>query len=71
MPDWQLTATTQICDKCGAEVTIIIYGDGRSKCTGACMHSGKSAKPAAVCSADNCPQIAAYRAKLGAEDKSG
>ena len=71
MPDWQLTATTQICDKCGAEVTIIIYGDGRSKCTGASVPSGKSAKPAADCSADDCPQIVAYKTKLSAEDKIG
>jgi hypothetical protein len=34
MADWQITATTIYCESVDDEVTILIYGDGTSKCTG-------------------------------------
>ncbi len=34
MTDWQLTATTIFCEDVNDEVTIMVYKDGRTKCTG-------------------------------------
>ena len=34
MTNWTMTATTIYCDAIGDEVTLIVYKDGRSKCTG-------------------------------------
>jgi len=34
MADWQITATTIYCEEVDDEVTLLIYGDGTSKCTG-------------------------------------
>jgi hypothetical protein len=33
-PDWEITATTVYCDAVDDEVTLIIYADGTSRCTG-------------------------------------
>ena len=35
MVDWKVTATTIYCDDVDDEVTIIVYGNGTVKCTGA------------------------------------
>jgi hypothetical protein len=34
MTDWQMTATTIFCDDIGEEVTIMVYKDGKTRCTG-------------------------------------
>ena len=34
MVDWELTATTILCDAVGDEVTLIVTQDGSVKCTG-------------------------------------
>jgi PhoPQ-activated pathogenicity-related protein len=34
MVDWEVTATTIFCDDVADEVTIIVYQNGTSKCTG-------------------------------------
>jgi hypothetical protein len=34
MADWQITATTIYCEDVDDEVTLLIYGDGTSRCTG-------------------------------------
>jgi hypothetical protein len=34
MLDWQLTESTFYCDDIGTVVTIIVYNDGSTKCTG-------------------------------------
>jgi TATA-box binding protein (TBP) (component of TFIID and TFIIIB) len=70
MSNWQLTATTILCDDCSAEVTILVYKDGQVKCTGASSPSARSKKTAASsCSADKCKQVADYKAKLNAEER--
>jgi hypothetical protein len=33
-PDWEITATTVYCEAVDDEVTLIIYADGTSSCTG-------------------------------------
>jgi hypothetical protein len=70
MPGWQLTATTIICDACGEEVTVTIFGDGRASCTGTSRRTDKAdGSPAPSCSADDCSQITAYKARLEAEEE--
>ncbi len=34
MANWAITATTIYCDAIDDEVTLIVYKDGKSKCTG-------------------------------------
>jgi len=34
MPDWEITATTIYCEDVDDEVTLLVYGDGASVCTG-------------------------------------
>jgi hypothetical protein len=34
MTDWQLTATTIFCEDFNDEVTIMVYKDGKTRCTG-------------------------------------
>ncbi len=68
MTNWQLTATTVICDACGQEVTIIVYKNGQAKCTGA-IRPVKGKKLACECSADACAQVSAYKAKLAEEER--
>ena len=34
MANWVITATTIYCDAVGDEVTLMVYKDGTSKCTG-------------------------------------
>jgi hypothetical protein len=38
--NWQVTATTIHCEEVGEEVTLLIYGDGTAKCTGAAKYAG-------------------------------
>ena len=72
MPDWQLTATTILCDTCGAEVTIIVYKDRTVKCTGTSIPSGKDKRAEApACSAEKCARVNEYKAKLDAEEQGG
>jgi hypothetical protein len=33
-PDWEITATTVHCDAVDDEVTLLVYADGTSRCTG-------------------------------------
>jgi hypothetical protein len=72
MVNWQLTATTILCDSCSKEVTIFIYKDGHVRCTGASMPSGSDKKTGvSACSAETCQQIAEYKSKLEAEEQGG
>ena len=50
----------------------MVYKDGQVKCTGVSRPSGKSKKTEAPsCSADKCKQVADYKTKLDAEERSG
>ncbi len=69
MVNWQVTATTIICDATGDEVTIMVYKDGALKCTGEKSNPDKS-RPA-PCRVDACPQVKSYRDKLMAEESCG
>jgi hypothetical protein len=76
MADWQITATTIYCEDVDDEVTLLVYGDGTSKCTG----QGKYARPdketarimkkkgqqsgkRLACRGDDCRRISEYRDK--------
>jgi hypothetical protein len=76
MADWQVTATTIYCADVDDEVTLLVYGNGSSTCTG---HQ-KYARPDKVtagllkkksrlsgkklgCGATDCHRIAEYRQK--------
>jgi len=53
MVNWQVTATTFICEATGDEVTVMVYKDGALKCTGEkTVITGKNRRPA--CSAASC-----------------
>ena len=71
MSNWQLTATTVFCDTTGGEVTIIVYKNGQSKCTGVAAASKTKKATALSCSAENCKQVSAYKAKLDADENHG
>ena len=42
MGDWQVTATTIYCDAVDDDVTIIVYNDWKTRCTGFFKYSGES-----------------------------
>ncbi len=70
MGNWQLTATTVICSTTGREVTITVFKDGKLACTGPGQPLAKG-KGKLTCAAQDCAQIAAYQAKLAAEEAHG
>jgi hypothetical protein len=72
MVNWQLTATTIMCDQHGKEVTIFIYKDGTVRCAGVASTSVENKRDSVPnCSAETCQQIAGYKSKLEAEEQVG
>jgi hypothetical protein len=76
MADWQLTATTIFCADVDDEVTLLIYGDGSSKCTGQPKYAlpdkntarslkkkGKKLNKLLTCRGADCPRILEYHKK--------
>ena len=76
MADWQITATTIFCEDVDDEVTLMVYGDGASKCTGqpkyeqpdqatakAMKKKGKKSGKAPGCRGSDCTRISEYRKK--------
>jgi hypothetical protein len=76
MADWQITATTIFCEDVDDEVTLLIYGDGTSKCTGqpkyanpnketvkAQKKKGKQSGKPLRCAGADCGRVADYRKK--------
>ena len=45
MVDWQLTATTIYCDAVDDDVTITVYSDWKTRCTGFFKYSTESGNP--------------------------
>jgi hypothetical protein len=45
MGDWQVTATTIYCDAVDDDVTIIVYPDWTTRCTGFAKYSEGSGNP--------------------------
>ncbi len=77
MVDWEVTATTILCDDVDDEVTIIVYKDGTVICTGSQKYlkpdkeatkelkkkRRKTGKPLA-CKGDSCAKVPRYRDEL-------
>jgi len=75
MADWQITATTIYCAEVDDEVTLLIYGDGTSKCTGqqkyarpdketkAMRKKSKQAGKPLSCRGAGCDRVIEYRKK--------
>jgi hypothetical protein len=70
--DWEITATTVSCDAVDDEVTLIVYADGTSKCTGRDKYAKTDKETARVikksrhvklsgCCEDDCPRLEQYR----------
>jgi hypothetical protein len=73
-PDWQITATTVYCDDVDDEVTLMVYADGTSICTGRQKYINPDKKtPRAmkkrahrpsklpICLGDDCPRLKQYQ----------
>ena len=81
MVDWQVTATTIVCEAVADEVTILIYPDWSAKCTGLVKYT--STREAGLelvrrslqmrknldCKGIDCPFITEYKLKLQAEEE--
>jgi hypothetical protein len=76
MADWQITATTVYCADVDDEVTLLIYGDGTSKCTWHQKHARPNKETAGIkkpksqhpgrqpgCGGTGCQLISEYRNK--------
>ncbi len=75
MTDWQLTATTIFCEDMNDEVTIMVYKDGKAKCTGydtfikqGSKKSGRGSKNRPQCDGPVCHRVSAYKDKLFSEE---
>jgi hypothetical protein len=73
-PDWEITATTVYCDAVDDEVTLLIYADGTSRCTGRQKYINPDKETAQAmkkrsrrlgklpgCHGDDCPSVKQYR----------
>ncbi|MDD4923551.1 MAG: hypothetical protein PHF74_01785 [Dehalococcoidales bacterium] len=77
MTDWQLTATTIFCEDMNDEVTIMVYRDGKTRCTGYDTFikmntdvKGKKTLSGIQCNGPVCHRVAGYKDKLFSEEKS-
>jgi len=77
MVDWEVTATTILCDDVDDEVTIIVNKDGIVTCTGRQKYSNPDKEAAnelkkrsrkrgksLVCKGDACAKVTRYRDEL-------
>lgn len=86
MVDWQITATTIYCDAVDEEVTLMVYKDWSTKCTGYRKYGepgkdmlnllnkkSKQLKRQLGCTGLECPRVTQYEEKLSTEeaDKGG
>lgn len=76
MTDWQLTATTIFCEDMNDEVTIMVYKDGKTRCTGYDLFTklnadvkGKKALSGIECIGPVCHRVANYKDKLFSEEE--
>ena len=81
MVNWQVTATTIYCDAVDDEVTVLVYKDFSTKCTGYRKYYGptkeisnrlrrksKQLKRQLGCEGIQCHRLIQYREKLLAEE---
>lgn len=82
MVNWQVTATTIYCDAVGDEVTVLVYKDWTTKCTGYVRYRSTANGSAGLakkhrqsghepqCQGPECSRTIEYRDKLMAEEAS-
>jgi len=81
MVNWQITATTIHCDAIDEEVTLLVYKDWSTKCTGYKKYGqpskemldllkkkSKRSKRQLECTGLECPRITQYKEKLLSEE---
>jgi hypothetical protein len=81
MTNWQITAKTIYCDAVDDEVTLMIYKDGSSRCTGCKKYDepdditlkmvrekSRRLKRRIKCEGEGCPRLGGYREKILAEE---
>jgi hypothetical protein len=81
MADWKITAKTVFCDDVDDEVTLIIYKDGSTRCTGCKKYTEPNSvtlglvksktrrlKRPIKCEGEGCPRITGYKAQIMAEE---
>ena len=81
MKDWQVTATTIYCDAVTDEVTVLVYRDFSTKCTGYSKYGepgeetlkllgkkSKKLKRSLRCEGLGCSRVVQYKEKLLAEE---
>ena len=84
MVNWQITTTTIYCDAIDDEVTVLVYRDGTTNCTGYSKYGnpsqdtdnwlkkrGKELNKTLECDGPQCHRVTGYRDKLFAEENSG
>jgi hypothetical protein len=82
MPGWQVTAKTIYCEAVEDEVTILVYRDGSTRCTGFKKYTEpndmtrqvlkakkKSSRHPLRCEGERCPRVTQYKEKILAEEK--
>jgi hypothetical protein len=73
-PDWEITVTTLFCEDVDDEVTLMVYADGTSNCTGRQKYISPDKETSRVikkksrrlgrmlvCRGDDCPKFKQYR----------
>lgn len=80
MVDWQITATTILCDAVADEVTFLVKKDWTAECTGYAKHCsteasallkkrGKKLGKQLACEGPQCYRLVKYKEKLLAEEE--
>lgn len=81
MVDWQITATTLVCNAVAEEVTILVYPDWTVRCTGfekytknrnaslELLKRSLTLKRTLDCKGLDCPSIIEYKLKLEDEER--
>lgn len=80
MVDWQITATTFMCDAIAEEVTVLVYPDWKVRCTGRekytmnrktemdLLKRSLNLRMTLDCKGLDCPTIIEYKLKLQDEE---
>ncbi len=81
MPNWQITAKTIFCDAVDDEVTVMVYKDGSTRCTGYKKYTEpnditrqtikqkiRRLKRPIKCQGEQCSNVTQYREKILSEE---
>jgi hypothetical protein len=82
MPGWQVTAKTIYCEAVEDEVTVLVYRNGPTRCTGfkkytepnditrqAIKTKKTNFRHALRCEGEQCPRVTRYKEQILAEEK--